>query len=412
MVRSALFGVFIGLSAWPSVAQVNDGTGVASCDAFLAAYRQCIASPGLPAGVRGSLTEALSTLTRTFKESAANQYARRSIASTCVTAHQSTRRSLIEAFKCDFPDANVALADIPVTTPITPPTTTRASQTPVAATAAEQAFAKEQAYIGVHNSFVGSHNISKDLFAFNRDSERWLKPGAKITDDVWFSFGVGDFDSDIEKLEAAIARPGTLPGVDKAARELLETMSALSPIVKGLNRYQESRDFREDKFRYAQQQAPEFLRLMKAADTAEDRFSDALDDLQSARDEAKLASLPDAPPRQMLKTLVDSRTAVKTLQSLPRGDKGQAFADRMAIVAADNRALAASIDSMRPKPDSYCDGYVKYVTSFVGYGRDIARDLKTGGNYAQTADQFVDYFNRALKYSGQCRDNEARLRAE
>ena len=392
-------------------ARAEETTGVAACDAFIAAYRRCVASGSIPSNVRPALNDGIASLIANFKEAASNEYGRRGIAGTCLTVHQSTRRSLTETFKCDFPDADTTLAQVPPTAPITPPAERRA-RTAAPSSAEEQLAAKEQAYIAVHNDLVSSQPMSKIVADFKRSNERVLQLGDKMGANGWFSFGVNDFDRPIEMLEAAIALPGALPGIDQTAADLLGKLKAVNPVVKALDQYQTTREFKEDGYKFAQQQAPIFIARMTEADAAEDRFSDALDERDMARDSAKIARLPDgSPPRLLLVTTMDARRAVKHLQALAPNDKGATLAEKMAALSADNRALAAALNGLSPKPNSYCISYSKTIDTLIGAGRDIARDLKGGSEWQRSSERFITSYNNSIEEAAKCQRNEARLAA-
>lgn len=99
--------LLLGISATP-VEAVTPVTpvGVESCDAFLEAYAQCAASPGVTEAARPSIRQGINTMRESFRDLVArNAAARPTVAYQCAQAHEAVRKRLIEAFKCDFPAA-------------------------------------------------------------------------------------------------------------------------------------------------------------------------------------------------------------------------------------------------------------------------------------------------------------------
>ena len=397
----------------PAMAYAQDtvNTGVPACDAFIAAYRQCIASPGVPAGIRPNLTQALDQMATTYRDLAAGP-ARRSVGGSCVQAHTATRTSLVQSFKCDFPAADERLAQAAVTTPAADPapaaSPSRGSSTTTST--AEAVMLKENAYVQAYNRLVQFHNISQDLSQYLSSNERMLKPNAKVDGNSFFLFGITDFGSDIEALEKATSMPSPMPDVDAADKKLLEALNTLNPLVLGLKRYQEARDFREDNYKYARAQTPAFVKAMEAADEAADSLSDALDEREMTRQQAKIATAPEGSPRRLMMTVaLDARRASRVLQSAGQPGGPAKFEQSIATVAADNRALAAAMDTLRPKPDDACMRYVIELNSLIGYGRDLVRDLKSGGRPNQAAEGFVRTFNNSVGYLPDCQNEDERF---
>ncbi|TXN60380.1 hypothetical protein FV228_23380, partial [Methylobacterium sp. WL18] len=117
-----------GISATPVVA-VTPATpvGVESCDAFLDAYAQCAASPGVPEAARPGIRQGIGTMRESFRESVLrNEGARATVAYQCAQAHEAVRKSLIDAFKCDFPAAPAASQAL-LQSPPPPPGSARAT---------------------------------------------------------------------------------------------------------------------------------------------------------------------------------------------------------------------------------------------------------------------------------------------
>lgn len=87
-----------------------------------------------------------------------------------------------------------------------------------------------------------------------------------------------------------------------------------------------------------------------------------------------------------------------------------AFAAAVSRVSASNTALVAALDGLAPKVNSSCTGYTRTMDSFVGHGRDIVHDARSGGNWRQPAERFGDYYNRSVDDFASCQRDEARAR--
>lgn len=408
-IRLAILLLSFTSPAWAQPGPVP--TGVPACDAFVTAYQQCVASPGVPAGARAAIQNGIVDLSKNFRDLAgSNDYARRTIATQCAQAHEATRTSMMAAFQCTFPPPDPALAQIGPTIPLDPPKPAPVRPAPTL-TPEQQVTAKANAYVGVQNGIVSSHPMAKDLAEYQRNNERVLRLGTKLGDNAFYQFGIGNFDTTIDRLEAALAMPGTIPTIDQAATALLDAIRTLNPTIKTLNRYQETRAFRDDAYALAQSQHPVFVARMKAANTASDRFAEALSNREIALDQVRLAALPaDSLARQLLATSLDLRKTLRRLDELDGSRNVTPFATALADVVTDSQALAISLDALRPKPDAYCTAYARRLDSMIGYGRDIARDIRAGSSPAQAAERFVTYYNDSLRDLANCQERDPRGR--
>ena len=101
-MRLMVTGVFAAMLVGAG-AHAQDSTGIPECDAFIAAYRSCVASPNVPAAVKPGMLSSLDGMSTSYKQAASNPTTRQTMVQQCVQAHQSTRQSMTQAFKCDFP---------------------------------------------------------------------------------------------------------------------------------------------------------------------------------------------------------------------------------------------------------------------------------------------------------------------
>ena len=386
--------------------------GIDTCDAFLTAYEQCAASSGVPAAARPGLQQGITSMRDSFRSSVAgNPRVAATLRQQCLQMQSSVRQSLNEAFKCAMPEATVpAGLSAP---PIPPRREESATARPPAPPSAEQrSIEKVNAYVEVQNDYVGRRSLAKGLAEYRRDNERVLKPGAKPGGNNWYHFGFGDYDSLIEKLEAAIALPTPVPELDGPAAALLAAMKGLNPVVKTLDRYQESREFNEDSFKLAREQDPIFLSRARTLMQAADAFGDALFAREIARDEKRLAGLPDASlARRVLATSLIARKVVRHYEALGPGADTAPFLASIAELSASNKALYGAMDALSPKPESSCSNYAKTLDSLIGYGRDVARDIKSGSDPSQPAERFGTYYNNSVRDLERCQEREARARA-
>lgn len=380
---------------------------VEACERFLQAYQQCAATPGLLPAVKDSIEKSLPDLRANFgRADASNPAVRDAMGQQCLQLHTRIRQSLVENMRCNFPEPIGAVAGAPVAPGVTP----RSSRTARPAANPEQAeIAKVNAYVSVQNSIVTFHPIARNLADYQSSNERVLREGTRLGANAWYSFSIGDFDGVIERLEKATALPTPVPEVDEAANTLLKALRDVNPVVKALNRYQTTREFKEDAYAFAREQHPILVSRMKAAAQAAEGFENALFNRAMARDEKLMASLPEgALLRQLLDTSLSVRRAVQQFEALaPRGDPA-AFQAAVSTVAAKNRTLGMALDGLTPKAHSNCLSYTKTLDSFVGHGRDIVRDLRGNSSTRQAADGFNRYYNRSVEDLQRCREGEAR----
>ena len=384
----------------PAVAQP---VGIGTCDAFIAAYEKCAAT--VPEPTRAALIDGINNMRTLFRDAGnSSAAARKTVTAQCVQTHELTRPRLIEAFKCDFPPPGpITQADAPFTPPKTP---AKPPQDP-----AEPTRAKTEAYIEAQNGLVEHRSLDKDLAEYIRNNERVLRLGTKLGADAWFSFGINDLDRDIERLDAAIALPGAVPQVDPAAVQLRAALQAVNPIIKTLDRYQTTRGFKEDGFKLLQAQNAAFVSGMRGAIKALDLYAGALFDMGLARDETRLAAMTQGSlAERLLSTSLSTRRLLNHYQRYQPGDDLAPLTAALSAVARTNTALHAAIDALQPKPDSYCNGYAREVDTVLGYGRDIARDLKARSNPGSTSDQFIGAYNKTIDYHQRCEEREARAR--
>ena len=390
--------------------------GIESCDAFFEAYAQCAASPGVPEAVRPNIRQGINNLRESFREAVTrNEAVRTTIAHQCAQAHETVRKSMVEAFKCDFPGLPPASQAIlqaapPAVAARSPDARPARSVAPPASPEA-QAAAKADAYTEAQNHLVRSHPIERQLADYRRDNERVLKPKFKPGADAWYHFGIVDFDGVIGELETAIALSGVVPEVDTPAASLLASLRTLNPTLKALTRYQTTRAFKEDGFRLAREQHPILVPQVEAAAKAMDAYGTALFDREMARDQRRAAALPaDAPARRLLDTSLALKRAVKRFEALgPKSDVAP-FLAALGEVSTANRQLGTTFDALAPKADSACTGYADTVASVIGHGRDVARDIKAKGDPSQPAQLFNDTYNRSVRDIETCIRNETRAR--
>ena len=399
------------LAAAPAWAQDTAPVGVEACDKFIAAYQQCAATPGLLPAVKTSIEGAIPDLRNNFRTSAGRgAQARAGVAAQCLQIHDSLRQSLVQNFKCDFPAS--ANGDSPAQAAAAAPAALPRRAEPARVDPEAAAIAKVNAYTEVQNRIVTFYPFAKRLADYQSNNERVLRLGTKLGADAWYSFSIGDFDSLAGELEKAIALPGAVPEVDGLAAKLLAALREVNPTVKALSRYQSTREFREDGFKFAREQHPVLVAGMKAAAGAADGFENALFDRGLARDERRMAALPEGSlPRQVLQASLSTRRAVKRYEALqPRGDTAP-FLAALAEVSAANRELSLALDKLSPKASTYCTGYSRTLDAVLGHGRDLARDIRAGSNPRQPSERFGEYFNRSVEDYGRCLKDEERARS-
>ena len=255
-VRAAAILVILTSTAASPAAAVTP-LGIESCDVFLAAYAQCAASPGVPETVRPGLQQGIGTMRESFRASVvANEAARRTVAYQCAQAHNIVRKRLIEAFRCDFPDAppaSQALLQTPPSYKSVQPSE-RSARVTSSPNPEAQEVTKANAYTEAQNHLVRSHPLERQLAEYRRDNERVLKFGTKLRANAWYHFSIVNFDGVIDELDKAVALPGAIPEVDEPAAKLLAALREVNPTLKALARYQTTREFKEDGYRFAREQ--------------------------------------------------------------------------------------------------------------------------------------------------------------
>ena len=390
--------------------------GIESCDAFLAAYAQCAASAGVPESVRPNIRQGINTMRESFRDAVVrNEAARPTVAHQCAQAHEAVRRSMVDAFACDFPvlqPASQALLQAPAPTVAAgAPVRSATRATPPPPSPEAQELAKVNAYIEAQNHLVRSHPLQRQLAEYRRDNERVLKLGTKLGANVWYHFGIVDVDGVIEELETAVALPGTIPEVDPQAARLLASLRELNPTLKALIRYQTTREFKQDGYRLAREQHPILVTRVEAAIKAMDAYGTALFERELARDERRAAALPeDAPARRLLATSLALRRAVQRFEALgPKADVAP-FLAALGEVGRANTQLETSLDGMSPKANSSCTGYADTVARVIGHGRDVARDIRGRGDPSGPAQLFNDTYNRSVRDFESCQRSESRTR--
>lgn len=412
--RGRFVAICLALATAVPAAAVTPVTpvGVESCDAFLAAYAQCAAGSSVPETVRPDIRQGVNTLRESFREALArNEAARPTVAYQCAQAHEAVRKSMVDAFRCDFPALPSASQALLQTQP--PAAASAAKARPPAAPPSLEAqeVTKVNAYTEAQNHLVRSHPLERQLAAYRRDNERVLKLGTRLGANAWYHFGIVDFDGVIDELEKAVALPGTIPEVDPQAGRLLAALRALNPTLKALTRYQTTREFKEDGFRFAREQHPILVPRVEAAAKAMDAYGTALFERELARDQRRAAALPeDASARRLLATSLALRRAVQRFEALgPKADVAP-FLAALGEVANANRQLGATFDGMSPKANASCTGYADTVASVIGHGRDVVRDIRAKGDPSQPAQLFNDAYNRSVRDFESCQRYEARVR--
>ena len=109
---AAVSAILLGILTTPAFAITPvTPVGVESCDAFLNAYARCAASPGVPEAARPGIRQGINTMRESFRDTVMrNETARPTVAYQCAQAHEAVRKSLIDAFKCDFPGSALSFA--------------------------------------------------------------------------------------------------------------------------------------------------------------------------------------------------------------------------------------------------------------------------------------------------------------
>ena len=394
--------LLLGLIVAAPAAAGAQSTGVASCDAFLDAYAQCVASPGVPAAVRPSMTQGIEQMRSSFRDAATNSDARKVLPAQCVQTHTSVRQSMVQSFKCDFPAAVGTSADA---APPADPAPRRPGRTAAAPSAEEQEVAKANAWVKGQNYIVQWHNLGKELADYQEVYGRNTpKPGAKIGDAAYY-FNIGELDNLIETLQKAADMPGAVPGVDEAGAKLIQALEQINPVIKRMRRYRDTREYVEDSFKLAREQHPVILAGMRAASNAQDLFGNALSERELARDEKRIATLPTGSlPRMLLQTSLDARRVTAQHDLLtPRANTAPLLA-AVAALSSSTNALHAKLDGMRPKPDTHCLSYAKHMDTMIGDGRGLARDIKAGSDPGSASRSLIETYNRSVDDLASCQE--------
>ena len=345
-----------------------------------------------------------------FREAAARSpQARASIRQQCSASHEMVRSQMVGAFKCDFPAASAmpVAADLPAPAPLVIPT----AATPPVDPAAD-AGKKANAYTAVQNDIVETRPIAKQLADHLTNNERVLRLGTKLGANAWYLFGVSDFDRIIDDLQQAIDLPGSVPEVDPKATELLAAMRAVNPTIKELSRYQTTREFKEDNYKLARERQPVLVAGLRTTIAATEAFGTALFDRRMALDERRVAALPtDSLAQSLLATSLSARRLVRRYDALEKPVDVAPFLATLSDVVAANKKLVTTISSLSPKPDSACTDYTEALDKLVGHGRDMARDVRTGGDPSQPAELFAKAYNRSIDAYTGCMKKEVRAQS-
>jgi len=211
MPRLLLPAVLALAAAAPAHAQ--DSTGHPACDAFLRAYAQCAATPGLPDQVRDGINGALPALRQNFRATPAF----RDAGAECLSLHGSMREGLVQAYRCDFPAPEGA-----------PAAPTRAARPARPAPSPEQQeVAKANAWTRAQNDIAEWRHFDRDLASYLEGQDRMpkvdAKGGAKPNPNNWYDFSIGSMKIPMGLLRDAAALPGTIPGVDEAGARLADS---------------------------------------------------------------------------------------------------------------------------------------------------------------------------------------------
>ena len=384
--------------------------GLGACDNFLAAYSQCVASPGVPEAARGAIQQGIDGMRTSFREAARQDArARESIRQQCVSSHEMVRTRMIEAFRCEFPAASAmpVVADTVVETPAPAPVAKAAvAEEPAVAVAK-----KVNAYTKVQNDIVDGHPMGKELAEHIRNNERVLKLGTKLGANAWYLFGIGDFDRQIADLKAAMAMPGSVPEVDPKAAALAAALEGVNPVIKELYRYQKMRDFKEDGFKLAMAREKPLEDGMRAAMAASDAFSTALFERRMGIDEKRLAGMEAGSlPYGLLATSLKTRVLLRRYDAMEKPGDVPAFTAALDEVRASNKALAGTTDGLSPKADSACADYSEALDALIGHGRDLADRVKAKRDPSDESAAFARDYNKSVDYYGRCLKGEARAR--
>ena len=196
---------------------------------------------------------------------------------------------------------------------------------------------------------------------------------------------------------------GVLPEVDPAATGLLAALRDLNPVVTALERYQTTREFKEDGFRFAREQQPLLVERMRAAIKASGEFSSVL--FERRVEELPVASLA----QRLLATSLTTRRLVRRYETLDTAADASAFLAALSDAAASNGVLVATIGALSPKVDSACAGHTQSVDGLIGHGRDTVRSIRADAS--QPAGLFADAYNRSVRDLSSCWEDEARARS-
>ncbi|WP_283535761.1 hypothetical protein [Methylorubrum extorquens] len=141
-----------------------------------------------------------------------------------------------------------------------------------------------------------------------------------------------------------------------------------------------------------------------------DAYGTALFEREIARDERRLAALPDdAPERRLFATSRTLRRAVRQFEALrPKSDVAP-FLAALGEVSNANRQLGTTFDGMIPKTNSSCTGYTDTVASMIVHDQDVARDIRAKGDPSQSARRFNETYNRSVRDLESCQKNESRV---
>ena len=402
MVRVSVRSLLVTALAGSLTCARAQPVGVDTCDAFLTAYERCAASPGLPDAVGAGLRSGIAAMRQNFiRDAARGDRARDTVAAQCGIIHQSVRTGLVQQFKCDFP-------------PPAPGTITAQSDAPRASrertlSPEQQDVAKSNLYVEAHNSLVEHRNLAKDLADYVDANQRVLGLNPRAAGNDWLQFGITNVDIAIDRLTKAAAISNAMPELDPKAATLLAALQEVNPIIKALDRYQTTREFKEDKYKFARDQHPVFVARMKVAIAASTAFGDAIFEREMSADERRLASLPrNSVPQTLLATSLSARRAVRLFEAASPNSDTAALKAAMSDLSNANETLLAAIDGATPKPDSNCASYSQYIDTMIGAGRDVARDIKAGSRFDDTASAFVRAYNSSVDKMTSCQERLSR----
>ena len=362
----------------PALAQ---STGVPACEAFLQAYAQCAATAAGPDLLRSGVAQAVESLRSSYREEAKRgNVGLRRLAERCPVEHELVRTSLTKNVQCTFP------APAPAAAPTLDPKQEEAE--------------KFSAWIEASNYMVKWEKFPKQLADYQEAYAQIPKAGGKTRTDASYRYSPSDYDGLVDRLRKATAMRAPIPAVDEAGARLLETLVTLGPVARRLKRYRDTREFEVDGFALAREQHPAMLRGLTEAVAAADAFTTALGERERIRDEALLASLPDASiPKLMLQASLAARRALREHEATAAKGDPRTFGDAVAALRTADDALHDKLETTSPKPDSACTRVAEDLDAMVGRGRELARAPRS----VDTANAFIGAYNDGVEHMDRCR---------